>query len=246
MPSRPPAPAYEMPATSVNSSATVEAVSVLPGNGLNWFTDAWTLFKASPWILIAMWLLLMIITTAANLVPMLGPLLTPALLAGFALAVAKLDHGEKIEILSLFDAFKSHTGPLLMLGGIFILAVVLIIAVCGLSLAIMLTAMGSGTMGSAIGSLILIVLATLVFLSVLFAMWWAPCLVVFHQQPPTEAVKNAIKAIFKNKVASLVYGLIMIGLYLMVAVTVGLGLVVVGPLVIISAYTSYKDIFKTV
>ncbi len=118
---------------------------------------------------------------------------------------------------------------------------------CGLFAAVALNAMGSGSgAGTVLGSLMLIVLGFAAILVVVFAMWWAPCLVVFNNQKPVDALKQAISAIFRNLLSTLVYSLVLVVLYLAVIVTLGLGMFVVGPLVIVSAYTSYKDIFQPV
>ena len=238
---------YSAPTASINEIHTgpVQAVTVPAGNGVNWVTDGWILFKQAPWMMIAMWVVLMVIVTAANMVPLLGQLITPALMAGFMLALAQLEREGELRLEMLFEGFKSHAGPLLVLGAIFLLAIFLLVVVCGVFMAIAMNAMGSGSgLGTVLGSLIFILLGFMTILLVVFAMWWAPCLVVFNQQTPAEALKHAILAIFRNMLSSLVYTLVLLVLYLAVIVTLGLGIFVVGPLVIVSAYTSYKDIFR--
>lgn len=237
---------YDAPnSTLERPTGPVQAITVPAGHGVNWVTDGWHLFKKSPGMMIAMWLVLMIIVTAANMVPLLGQLITPALMAGFMIGLAQLENEGELRFEALFDGFKQHGGPLLVLGGIFMLVIFLLVVVCGVFVAMALSAMGSGSgVGTVLGSLMLIVLGFMTILLVVFAMWWAPCLVVFNGQSPLDALKLSIQAIFRNLLSSLVYSLVLLVLYLAVMVTLGLGILVVGPLVIVSAYTSYRDIFQ--
>ncbi|MEE2731063.1 MAG: BPSS1780 family membrane protein [Pseudomonadota bacterium] len=240
---------YGAPEASLQGvpSGPVQAVTVPAGNGVNWVTDAWALFKKAPGMMIVLWIILMVIVTAANMVPLLGQLITPALMAGFMLALAQLEQAGELRLETLFEGFKSHAAPLLLLGAIFLLAIFVLVVVCGLFVAVALNAMGSGSgVGTVLGALMLILLGFTSILLVVFAMWWAPCLVVFNQQTPVAALKQSIDAIFRNLLSSLVYTLVLLVLYLGVVVTLGLGILVVGPLVIVSAYTSYKDIFRPV
>lgn len=239
---------YDEPTAAVNlPQGPVKPVSVTASSGLNWVSDAWALFKSSPWMLIALWLVLLVAVTAANIIPLVGQLLTPVLMAGFIMGVAQLDRGEKLSIESIFAGFKNHAAPLLVLGGIFIVTIILLILVCWLFVALAINAMNSGSgVAVVLGAFLLIAVGAFAILMVVFAMWWSPSLIVFNQQRPWQAMKNAIIAIFRNFIPCLVYGLILLLLYLAVVVTAGLGVIVVGPLVIVSAYTSYKDIFRPV
>ena len=75
------------------------------------------------------------------------------------------------------------------------------------------------------------------------ATWFAPALVVFRQLPPLEAVKASFAASLKNIVAFLLWGVIYIVAAIVASIPFGLGWIVVGPLVILTAYTSYQDVF---
>lgn len=228
------------------SDSPVSIVSVPAGNGLHWIAEAWTLFKKAPWMMIALWLVLMIIVTAANLIPLVGQILTPALMAGFMLGLAQLEKEGTLRIEALFEGFKTQAGPLLVMGVLFVITILLLTVVFGVAIALTLSAMsGESAVIAVLGALLLALLGIAALLIVVFAMWWAPCLVVFNGLKPGEAMKTAAGAIFRNLLPSLVYSLVLILLYLVVVVTVGLGIFVVAPLVIVSAYTSYKDIFRS-
>ena len=75
------------------------------------------------------------------------------------------------------------------------------------------------------------------------ALWFAPALVYFHNEPPLTALKVSFFACLKNWLPFLVYGVLLLILLLIAAIPLGLGLLVAGPMTLISGYTSYRDLF---
>lgn len=75
------------------------------------------------------------------------------------------------------------------------------------------------------------------------ATWFAPALVVFRQVQPLEAVKASFAASLKNIVAFLVWGVIYIVASIVASIPFGLGWIVLGPVVLLTAYVSYQDLF---
>ena len=87
----------------------------------------------------------------------------------------------------------------------------------------------------------LLLLALLVPLAM--AVWFAPALVVFHDLPPVEALKQSFQGCLRNMVPFLVYGIIVLGLGILAAIPAFLGWLVLIPTLIGSTYYSYRDIF---
>ncbi|MAR89542.1 MAG: hypothetical protein CML06_01490 [Pseudomonadales bacterium] len=237
---------YHPPAASTGpSGGPPRAQPVSAGNAVLWLSEAWTLFRASPALLILLWLVQLLIMAAANLVPLAGTLLMPGLMAGFLLGIAGLDHGRPLALETLIAGFKSHPGPLLVLGALLLLLGLLAVMVGGTLLAVAFTAMASDSgAGLMLGTLLILPVLVGAFLLLVLAMWWAPGLVVLHHLAPGVALRLALRGITLNLLPVLVYGLILLLLYLLVVITAGLAALVVGPLVIITAYTSYRDIFQ--
>ena len=75
------------------------------------------------------------------------------------------------------------------------------------------------------------------------AIWFAPALIVFNAMPPVDALKASFNACLKNIVVFLVYGLMIMVLCFFAALPLGLGFLVLGPVVAGSVYASYRDIF---
>jgi uncharacterized membrane protein len=85
--------------------------------------------------------------------------------------------------------------------------------------------------------------ALLVAVPLLAAFWFAPALVFMHGVRPVEAMKASLGASFRNFLPFLIYGIIMFVLAIIAAIPFGLGMLVLVPLSITTAYASYRDIF---
>jgi uncharacterized membrane protein len=88
---------------------------------------------------------------------------------------------------------------------------------------------------------LLVVLA--LWVPIAMAFWFAVPLVVFHDVAPTAAIKMSFFACLRNIVPFLVYGIVMLVLLILAALPIGLGLLVMVPVLLTSAYRSYRDIF---
>lgn len=238
------------------SPATVAA-----GNGVTWWTEGWRLFKASPWIWIAITVVFLVISLLASLVPLIGgfapTILTPVLAAGMMAGCRALDRGEELTIKHLFAGFSERLGSLLVVGLLCVAGTVVILFV-------MMT-IAVGTIGmSGIGALLsgdpiqggLTMLATLGFgamvatlvgmlvaLPLMMAYWFAPALVMLRDDEPVAAMKASFVACWVNIGAMLVYGLVGIVLAIVATIPFGLGWLVLAPVIATSIYASYKDIF---
>jgi len=80
-------------------------------------------------------------------------------------------------------------------------------------------------------------------LPVFMAIWFAAPLVVFHNQGPGEAMKNSFTACLRNVLPFLVYSVIALLLAFIASIPLGLGWLVLGPVMAASLYTGYRDIF---
>ena len=76
-----------------------------------------------------------------------------------------------------------------------------------------------------------------------FALWFAPALVVLRGAAPVAAIKESFSACLKNFVPFLIYGIVLLVLGIVAAIPLGLGWLVLGPVVIASVYVAYRDIF---
>ena len=222
------------------------------GNAFEWLRQGWALFVANPGVWIATTIVMLAIILGLQIVPLIGTLaanlLTPMLCAGMLLACRKLSNGETAEINDLFAGFKRNTSDLLMLGVLYMVAMLIIF--------VMAAVLGGGSIagglmmgrpagfGLAFGGMMLAMLLSLALSVPLFmAIWFAPALVFFNNMPALEALRASFNACLKNTLPFLVYGLIVMVLMFFAALPVGLGFLVLVPVLFGSVYASYRDVF---
>jgi uncharacterized membrane protein len=73
--------------------------------------------------------------------------------------------------------------------------------------------------------------------------WWSPALVALHDITPFEAMKRSLFACLRNWKALLVFGLLAIVICVVAIIPLGLGLLVAGPVLAISWWAGYREIF---
>ena len=225
---------------------------VAAGNVFEWLKQGWALFVASPGPWIAMTIVLLVFVLGMHIVPVIGMLaanlLTPLFGAGMLRACEKGAAGETLDVRDVFAGFKHNTNHLLMLGLLYMAAMVIIILFAVLigssSLAGGLMMSNPIGIGLAFGGLIFTFLLSLALaVPLLMALWFAPALVFFNNMSPREALKASFSACMKNAVAFVVYGPILMVLMFFAALPVFLGFLVLVPVLAGSVYAAYRDIF---
>ena len=227
------------------------------GAGLDWWTQAWPLFtrQAGMWIgVIVVTFALMVVASLIPLVQLVVLLLGPVIAGGLMLGAREVDRGGALTIGHIFAGFSNHAGQLVLVGVIYLVGMV----VAGV-IAALVTGVGIGTMmmGAAGGgspaavaagatSLMLAVLIMLALILPLYmAIWFAPALVVFHRLGAMDAMKASFFGCLKNIVPFLVYGIVGLLLGIVASIPLGLGWLVLGPVLTASMYVGYRDIYLT-
>jgi hypothetical protein len=202
-----------------------------------------------------MTLILIVIFIVLGFVPLLGglaiSLLVPVFVGGWMLAAHKLDAGGIVEVGDLFGGFREKLAPLLVLGALMLaasLVIGLLAVMLGAGAMVGMMAGGAyqsgGSMMAGLGVGMLGLLAALVLsLVVAMAVWFAPALVVLRNVAPVEAMKASFAACLKNAVPLLVYGVLYLVAAIVASIPFGLGWIVLMPLLMLTLYVSYKDIF---
>ena len=239
---------FPIPAPAFNGNSRV----VPPGNAFDWLQQGWALFAANPGLWIGLTIVLLVIVLGVQIVPLVGTLaahlLMPVLGAGMLLVCRKIDEEERVQIDDLFAGFKQNAGPLVMVGVLYMLAmfaiVVIVVVVGGGSVAGGLLSAQPAGLGVIFGGLMLSLLLSLALsVPVVMAVWFAPALVFFNHMQPVAALKVSFEACMKNVLAFLVYGLIVLVLAFFAALPVGLGFLVLIPVLAGSVYAAYRDVF---
>ena len=226
--------------------------AVAAGNAFDWLKQGWALFVVNPGVWIAITVVLLVLLLGLNVVPLVGTLaanlLTPLLGAGLLRACEKAADGQAPELGDLFAGFKQNTSNLVMVGVLYMAAM--------LGVALIVLTLGGGSVagglmmgrpagiGLAFGGVMLAMLLSLALsVPLMMALWFAPALVFFNNMTPLPALKASFNACLKNTLAFLVYGLIVLVLLFFAALPVGLGLLVLVPVLAGSIYASYRDVF---
>jgi len=207
-------------------------------HGASWFFQAVSLFLKSPFL----WILTMIcffLVGLIQIIPILGPiamsLLGPVFFAGLILGAKALDETGRLKVGCLFQGFRQGFGQLVLLGLLFLVAMI-IGAV--LSMGIAFAAMGfdlSGLQGQMIQGgfptmviLLMILLVAAIFIPVMMGYWFAPALIAINEKPVFEAISLSFKGCLKNILPFLVYSLVAMGVMIGLMVLAGLVIGLVG------------------
>ncbi|MFN7475348.1 MAG: BPSS1780 family membrane protein [Burkholderiales bacterium] len=232
------------------------------GQGIAWVGHGWSLFTQSPMIWVVNIVIFFATTFALGLIPMLGTLIGYALFGFFGGALmlgAHAQHnGRPLEVSDIFAGFKApYTTPLLTVGllymaswlGLMILMGTLFVVVLGVSGAIgaILSgdtgALGGLLVGAGLGTLLVLLIVMAVALPIFMAFWFAPALVAINGMSPIDALAASFKGCLKNILPFLLYGVVFLVLFIVGSIPLGLGLLVVLPLMFASTYAAYRDIF---
>ena len=224
--------------------------TVPSGNSWQWIVNGYDLFKQSPGVWILILVIAFVIMALLSAVPvgqLASNLLFPVLIAGMMEGCHAQAQGEHLEVAHLFAGFRDRVGQLVLVGLLYMIGVIAARAVASLIFGVSMFAAvmtGAATAGLApltFALFTLVVLALIIPLQM--AIWFAPALVIFHDVPAVDAMKQSFQAGLKNIVPFLVYGLIVIGLGLLASIPFLLGWLVLFPTLVGSIYYSYRDIF---
>ncbi|MCX9154745.1 BPSS1780 family membrane protein [Niveibacterium sp. 24ML] len=228
-----------------------EGRKVAAGRGLAWITEAFSMVFAQlgPWVL--MWLLMMVIIVVLSMIPLLGMvsnILLPVLFAGFIVAAAKQDAGERVEVGDLFAGFREKFGPLALVGLLFLVASFVVFGIIfAVGAVTVFASVMSGGSQALLANIGLLLLAIPVFMAagllVYSLIWFAPALVLRHDMQPLDAMKTSFKVTLRNLPAAIVFSLVATVVMIIAVIPFGLGLLVAGPAMSVSIYTAYRDLF---
>ena len=243
----------------------MEVQLVSAGKGWQWIVDGYALFRKSPAMWIAITLLLGVIWLVSMIIPVLGPLLfnlfSPLLFAGLMAGCRALENGEALEFRHLAAGFSDRAAPLVTIGGVYLIGTILVVGIVlvvagGSMLPSMLSKAGTDieTLRAAMRSMALALsVGAAVYLPLIMLIWFAPLLVMFDGMTPVAAMKLSFSACFKNTLPFTVYGLAILGLWVVMSLPAAMGIfgallvivLLVGsiPVLICSIYASYRDVF---
>jgi len=223
------------------------------GAGSRWIGQAWTLFKERPGLWIGMFLVLFLALIVLSLIPGLSLLMNLGFglfTAGFIVGAYELDERRDLQFDHLFAGFKHNPGQLLLLGLLYFLGVivicipVLLFAFIGGGMSFLVHPEQGLTSGIVLLGIALdLLLAAALMIPLLMTVWFAPALIALNNMPAVDAMKLSFKACWENIGALTVFGLWFMLWWILAIIPLGLGLLVLFPVMYISYYTAYREIF---
>lgn len=222
--------------------------------GINWLMKAANMIQKNFLLWLGISLTFLFIVGLLGNIPVIGfifSLMGLILVGGIMKGCAAQAQGDELRFDHLFSGFKTHLQPLIILCLLYIVGVVIalipmFIAFGSLFLGLLFDnnageSMTNFTLGAVVvGSL----LSLLLIIPLMMAIWFAPPLIVLHDLDAISAMKKSFKGFYANMIPMLVYGLVSaIVLTVFVLVTLGFGIIVVIPLIMVTYYTSYRDVW---
>ena len=237
--------------------ASMNIQSVPAGRGWQWIAAAVGLFKKNALIWIVLHLILVLIGAGLSILPMIGPyllyLLTPLFLGGLMTAANDIQSGQSIEIAHLFRGFRQNTSHLITVGGVYLVGQVVISGVMIMlggpefqeALKVGVDGIDPTKITPEVATRILMALlvGTSLFVPLTMATWFSPTLVILDGVPAFAAMGASARACLRNMQPFLVYGVFSLLLLVVAAIPFGIGLVLWIPVMVLTMYTSYRDIF---
>jgi hypothetical protein len=253
---------YSPPSTRVadrDEAAPTDSGQFIPygrslpaGRGAAWIGDAWRLLRAKPGMWAAALILLFVAYIVLSIIPLVNifqQLLLPFAYAGIAMAADQQRRTGTFELDALVAGFKKQPVSLLAVGGTVMLAgiVFLIVLAIFIGPTIFQMAMGGVKPDPSVFLNVKFLLAFLIGLALMLpvgvATYLAPQLIVLHDQPALIAMKMSLAGCMKNILAGLVFGLLSFAMLIVSAIPLFLGLLITIPILILTNYTVYRDIF---
>jgi len=235
----------------------IRAADVRAGNGARWIAEGFRFYRAQPLAWSGLALGWIVITFGMMLIPVIGGiaanLLQPVFFAGFALAARRQVRGERVEMGDLFLGFRANLRALVNVGMVELGAAFVIVLALGYLAGpstVSPDAAASATpspeqLAKVLEEKFWYILAGLFLISLVKgALWFAPPLIAFHGLPAMHAIRWSVYAALSNVGAMSVYLLALALAYLAAALPWGLGFILALPVMCLSTFTGYRDVFE--
>lgn len=245
----------DVPSADPDGSFIPAGQGVAAGNGWSWIADAWSLTGQQRGTWIGLFIVFAAIVIVLAMIPFLGSLLlaliTPVFFGGIMLGCDAQRRGQTVQVGHLFAGFKAHTGKLITVGVIalvaFLLIFVVILAIFGFG---MMSMMMGGTEptpeqieSGLAGAMIAMLVMTGLSIPVYMAVWFSTPLIALNGMEVGAALTTSFFACLKNILPFLVWGVLMFILAIVASIPIFLGWLLLGPVLLASVYTGYRDIF---
>ncbi|SMF29658.1 BPSS1780 family membrane protein [Pseudogulbenkiania subflava] len=242
---------FTSPPGTITPTSPPQPRQVGAAHGWRWIVESFLIVRDQPltWALFALayFGLHLLVSSLPMIGGLLAFLLGPLFAGGFVLAAARAEHHDELGVADLFGGFR-RAGQALFGVGLLYLAL-LLAALLGFG--VLLRLLGGtvptpemmsapGHVGTMMASMLL---GGVIVFVVNLAYWFAPALVVQNGLAAWPALKLSIRAGLVNWPAVLTCGLMLTVLFVLAALPLFLGLLLWFPVVYVTGYTAWKDVF---
>ena len=202
------------------------------GAGINWLQGGWAGFKAGGALLIGMVFVTLVVIAILAFIPWLGLILVPVvgtfLYAGMLNSLHGQAIGREMRFDDLWSAFSDQDR-------LVHLAIVALVPMLG---SILRGLLPDGLIGGLLSALVAVVVSALTYFAV--------PLVLFRRLEAPIALKWSFEGVLANLPAVIVFWIACIVLTFLAILPVGLGLLVLVPVLLGAAYEAYAEIYGDV
>jgi hypothetical protein len=206
--------------------------NVDPAAGIEWLKGGWAAFKVGGATLIGMGLTLMVLAIVLSFFGIIGRILLPIVMtfgyAGILKGLREHAAGGELRYEHLWSVLKDQDK-------LVHIAIVALVPVLG---SILSSALGDGFLAWIIGFAISLIVTALTYFAV--------PLVLFRQQDAIKALEWSLRGVLANVPAVVVYWLICVVLFIVAVIPIGLGLLVLIPVLMGAAYEAYAEVYGDV
>jgi hypothetical protein len=222
------------------------------GRGPAWIGDAWRILRAQPGMWAAALILMFVVWIVVQMIPLVNfvaGILAPFGYGAIALAANEQRRNGTFELKVLLGGFQKHAMPLLGVGLTTLLASIVFLMVLAIFLGVdMVRALAGGGTPDPSAFLttkfwLAMLIGFVVMLPIAFATYLAPQLIVLHEQPAITAMKMSLAGCVKNILPGLLFMVCALAMVFLSMIPLLLGLLITMPIMAITSYTAYRDIF---
>lgn len=217
---------------------------------VSWLREGKQQFKRAPGPWVTCILIWFVVSILLSFIPIVGQLVSGLMnyvfIAGLMLGCHEAHKGNAFTSNYMFAGLKQNLPKLVGLG---LVSMLVSGAIMWISLGDMYPAMLSGNLESLPtdidfnGLALSVLIASLLLIPLMMALWFAPVLIIRHDLSIYAALRLSFVACFLNTLPFFWYGLIMLPMLLFGMFTLGLGMLIVLPVIMVSIYASYVQIF---
>lgn len=220
--------------------------------GAQWIADGWALFRLHPWIWIALGVINLVVSLILESIPYasaLNAVFAVLWTGGMCVAAERCRTTGLVRIADVTEGMRAKLQPLFA-AGVFAFLITIICDLTGGSVAdgfsLLLKTVPSHQISGVWQDVPWLYVLVYVVAAVggTMALWLAPPLIVLTDAAPVDALKQSFEAACRNMWPTLIYGLIVAGLAIASIVTLGLGLLVILPLIYLSTFVACREIFS--